>query len=70
MTRRIRAALVLALACSIPAEAQTLRSRINDLFIFGSGQNVLHLGGTADPNNPQNIRVHGDHFVPAAVSQN
>jgi hypothetical protein len=70
MTRRTRAALVLLLACSATGDAQTLRSRINDLFIFGSGQNVLQLGGTADPNNPQNIRVHGDHFVPAAVSQN
>jgi hypothetical protein len=72
MTRCTRAVLAaaIALACTSPADAQTLRSRINDLFIFGSGQNVLHLGGTADPNNPQSIRQHGDHFVPAAVSQN
>lgn len=70
MTRRFLSLLAFVLVCSLPAQAQTLRSRINDLFIFGSGQNALHLGGTADPNNPQNIRVHGDHFVPAAVSQN
>ena len=72
MTRRNRAALagVLVIACATSSDAQTLRSRINDLFIFGSGQNALQLGGTLDPNNPQNIRVHGDHYIPAAVSQN
>ena len=61
---------IAALLVAMPARAQTLRSRVTELFIFGSGQNVLQLGGTADPNNPQNIRAHGDHFVPAAVSQN
>jgi len=52
------------------ADAQSLRSKVNELFIFGSGENALQLGGTADPNNPQSIRNHGDHFVPSAVSQN
>ena len=68
--------LLLALSASLivaaapAAAAQTLRLKVNELFIFGSGENALHLGGTADPNNPQTIRNHGDHFVPAAVSQN
>jgi hypothetical protein len=68
----MRRALLLLAALSFPvaASAQTLRSKVNELFIFGSGENALHLGGTADPNNPQSIRNHGDHFVPAAVSQN
>ena len=63
-------ALLLAAGRPVHAQTQTLRAKVNELFIFGSGENALHLGGTADPNNPQNIRNHGDHFVPAAVSQN
>ena len=63
--------IVLALLAAVPAAAQqSLKSKIADLFIFGSGDNPLHLGGTADPNNPDAVRSHGDHFVPAAVSQN
>lgn len=68
-----RSAAIVVLATILTASsthAQSLRSKVNELFIFGSGDNALHLGGTADPNNPQNIRAHGDHFVPAAVSQN
>ena len=53
-----------------PLAAQHLRDRIGDLFIFGEGDQPLHLGGTADPDNPANIRVHGDHFIPAAVGSN
>jgi hypothetical protein len=52
------------------ASAQSLRDKVSDLFIFGGGSNPLHLGGTADPDNPANIRAHGDHFIPSAVSQN
>jgi hypothetical protein len=54
------------------ARAQTggLRAKISELFIFGPGQDPLFLGGTADPNNPASIRVHGNHFVPAAVAEN
>jgi hypothetical protein len=28
------------------------------------------IGGAADPNNPAPIRIHGNHFVPSAVSSN
>jgi hypothetical protein len=52
------------------ADAQTLRDRVNELFIFGSGTNPLHLGGTSDPNNPASVQAHGNHFIPSAVSQN
>jgi hypothetical protein len=49
---------------------QSLRGKISQLFIFGSGQDPLFLAGTADPSNPESIREHGDHFVPAAVAAN
>ena len=49
---------------------QSLRGKISQLFIFGSGEDPLFLGGTADPNNPASIRAHGAHFVPSAVSEN
>jgi len=56
-----------------PADAQTqgsLRNLISQLFIFGSGDQPLHLGGSADPSNPASIQAHGDHFVPSAVAEN
>src|SRR3954453_20812405 len=51
-------------------QAQQLRDRLSDLFIFGAGEDPLTLGGTSDPNNPDSIRIHGNHFVPAAVASN
>jgi hypothetical protein len=60
-----------AMCVATPAAGQqSLRDKVAELFIFGSGDNPLHLGGTADPNNPDAVRAHGDHFVPSAVSQN
>jgi hypothetical protein len=53
-----------------PLEAQHLRDKLSDLFIFGTGGAPLNLGGTSDPNNPDSIRIHGNHFVPAAVASN
>lgn len=47
-----------------------LRGKIAQLFIFGSGNDPLVLGGSLDPNNPASIQVHGNHFVPAAVAEN
>jgi hypothetical protein len=52
------------------AGAQRLRNVIDQLFIFGPGEDPLFLGGSATASNPTNIRVHGDHFVPSAVAQN
>jgi hypothetical protein len=60
--------LLLAITSS-PLRAQALGDRITDLFIFGEGDEVLFLGGSAAADNPQ-IQVHGDHFVPAAVGGN
>lgn len=54
-----------------PARAQGgLRRQISELFIFGPGEDPLFLGGTADPNNPATVQVHGSHFVPAAAGAN
>jgi hypothetical protein len=57
-------------ALSSSADAQGLRERISQLFIFGAGEDPLFLGGSADPSNPLSIQAHGAHFVPSAVSQN
>src|SRR5687767_2448643 len=54
---------------SSPLRAQALGDRITDLCIFGEGDEVLFLGGSAAAGNPQ-IQVHGDHFVPPAVGGN
>ena len=62
--------LFLIAAPAVCAEAQGLRGKIDQLFIFGSGEDPLFLGGSADPGNPASIRAHGAHFVPSAVSQN
>jgi hypothetical protein len=62
--------IALALLSGRPLQAQHLRDRLSDLFIFGSGDSPLNLGGTSDPHNPDSIRIHGDHFVPAAVASN
>jgi len=60
----------LALLAAPPLQAQHLRDRLSDLFIFGTGESPLNLGGTSDPSNPDSIRIHGNHFVPAAVASN
>ena len=63
----------LALVTPASANAQTngsMRELISQLFIFGSGQTPLVLGGSADPSNPTNIQAHGQHFVPSAVAEN
>ena len=48
----------------------SLRGKISQLFILGSGHDPLVLGGSVDPNNPASIQAHGHHFVPAAVAEN
>jgi hypothetical protein len=68
--RRLLVSVTLALLAAQPLHAQHLRDRLSDLFIFGTGGNPLVLGGTSDPNNPESVRIHGDHFVPAAVASN
>jgi hypothetical protein len=68
--RRALAGLVVMLLPAAGIEAQGLRGQISQLFIFGSGQDPLFLAGSADPNNPASIQVHGNHFVPAAAEGN
>src|SRR5215210_3398759 len=65
--------LLLVATTALPARvlhAQRLRDQISELFIFGSGQDPLFLGGSGNPNNPSSIQVHAGHFVPSAVAGN
>ena len=66
---RFRAPLLLLCLAAAPLHAQTLEDRLNQLFIFGEGDEALHLGGSAASQNP-GISVHGDHFIPSAVEGN
>jgi hypothetical protein len=68
--RRVLTTFVALLSLSGTLEAQGLREKISQLFIFGDGEDPLFLAGSADPNNPADIRAHGSHFVPSAVSAN
>ena len=68
--RRILIGLAACAALTSTAQAQGLRDLVSQLFIFGPGQDPLFLAGTADPNNPASITVHGNHFVPSASAQN
>ena len=52
------------------ARAQGLNDLINQLFIFGQGEDALFLAGTSDPNNPTAVQAHGAHFIPSAVDNN
>jgi hypothetical protein len=63
-------ASLFASAGATPAEAQNLRQRISDLFIFGEGQEPLFLAGSGDPNNPAALQAHGEHFIPASNAEN
>jgi hypothetical protein len=67
---RVSLCLAVLLLAGTRLSAQSLREEFGQLFIFGEGQDPLFLGGTGDPNNPQSIRIHGNHFVPAAVASN
>jgi hypothetical protein len=70
--QRIPALLLGAILLASPSglHAQRLRDRLSQLFIFGPGEDPLFLGGTATSSNPENIRIHGNHFVPSAVAEN
>jgi hypothetical protein len=67
---RLLPLLVLAGLAGRDAQAQSLRETLSGLFIFGEGQDPLFLGGTGAPNNPESVRIHGSHFVPAAAATN
>src|SRR5919106_2368165 len=67
---RLVVILALAVLGGREAYAQNLREQLSGLFIFGDGEDPLSLGGTSDPSNPDEVRIHGSHFVPAAVASN
>src|SRR5215213_3177154 len=69
----LRSALLASLLTSVGAprvEAQNLRQRISDLFIFGEGEEPLFLAGSGDPNNPVALQAHGMHFIPSSSAEN
>src|SRR2546425_5492789 len=68
--RRWTSSLVGVVFVSTPLAAQGLRDQIAELFIFTAGKDPLFRGGTADPNNPANIQLHANHFIPAARAEN
>jgi hypothetical protein len=67
---RLFAAVFLLASVPLPAEAQRLRDRLSQLFIFGPGQDPLFLAGSATSSNPAALRAHGSHFVPSAAAEN
>ena len=61
----------LLLASPSPSlEAQGLRGKFSQLFVFGPGGLELFLPGSADPSNPASVQVHGKHFIPSSVDAN
>src|SRR5947208_3276402 len=60
--------LVAFTLAATPLEAQGLRDKISQLFIFADGKDPLFLGGTAGSDSA--TALHADHFVPSAVSDN
>jgi len=68
--RRVVLGLAIGGFAAAPLGAQGLRSQISELFIFGPGEDPLFLAGTADPNNPATVQLHGRHFTPSAAAGN
>ncbi|PYP35102.1 MAG: hypothetical protein DMD46_14170 [Gemmatimonadetes bacterium] len=60
--------LVVLMLAAAPLDAQSLRDKIAELFIFAAGQDPLFLGGTAGSDSA--TALHADHFVPSAVADN
>ena len=71
MRKRILVVVSLLIA-ALPslANAQGLREKISDLFIFGPGQEPLFLAGSASANNPVSLQAHGSHFIPSSAASN
>src|SRR5438105_15490930 len=67
MRRYLWSLVGLTLAVS-SLDAQGLRDKISELFIFTAGQDPLFLGGTAGSDSA--TALHADHFIPAARSEN
>ena len=68
--RRCVLALMVVTIAAPAVQSQALRDKFAGLFVFGSNGLQLFLPGTADPNNPANVQIHGKHFLPASVDAN
>src|SRR5881398_190913 len=66
--RRYVWSLVVLTSIATSLDAQGLRDKISELFIFTAGQDPLFLGGTAGSDSA--TALHADHFIPAARSEN
>src|SRR5437660_12252299 len=66
--RRYVWSLVVPTSSAPSLDAQGLRDKISELFIFTAGQDPLFLGGTAGSDSA--TALHADHFIPAARSEN
>ena len=66
--RRYLLSLVGVLLTATPLDAQGLRDKIAQLFIFADGQDPLFLGGTAGSDSA--TALHANHFIPSAVADN
>jgi len=66
--RRYVWSLVVLTSIATSLQAQGLRDKISELFIFSAGQDPLFLGGTAGSDSA--TALHADHFIPAARSEN
>ncbi len=66
--RRCWSCLVGLTLAAASLQAQGLRDKISELFIFTAGQDPLFLGGTAGSDSA--TALHADHFIPAARSEN
>lgn len=66
--RRYVWSLIVMLLSAAPLDAQGLREKIAELFIFTAGQDPLFLGGTAGSDSA--TALHADHFIPSAVADN
>ena len=63
-------ACLASITMSSRTNAQGLRDRISELFIFGPGEEPLFLAGSGDPSNPASLQAHGLHFVPSSTAEN
>src|SRR5205823_51041 len=66
--RRYVWSLVVLTSIATSLDAQGLRDKLSELFIFTAGKDPLFLGGTAGADSA--TALHADHFIPAARSEN
>ena len=69
-TRFSSACWVLVSSLLLPAAShnQSMQDVLNELFVFGGGEDALFLAGSAG--SPGTAALHGDHFIPASSDAN